>query len=843
MIGRQRHPATRAGDQRHDVLDAVVDPVRHLAHARRAHPGRGSCVPPRPPPGCRSPDSASVTNVSPLTADAVGLAEDRLEVGVLVGDRFETVLTVREGDVHVHAERARAVQREEGGDVLEPGGPQLADQRLHPGRVELEDPEGVPGGQLLVDRRVVHVAEEGGVVEVDLDAAVGTDVVLGVGDDGEVAQAEEVHLEQAQRLARAHLVLGEGLALVGAQQRHDVGQRLRADDDRGGVDAVLALQALERLGGVEHPSRVRVVLVGIAQLRRLLEGLLERRLLALDRWRHRLAQPVAHRERVVEHPGGVADRRLRLDGPEGDDLRHPVLAVALGGVADHLGATTVVEVHVDVGHLDARRVEEALEDEAVLDRVDLGDPGAVRDRRPAGGPATRADPDPGLACVVAEVGDDQEVRREAHLVDDRQLVLDPVAHRGRERVRVEPGRPVVDLLAQVGRLGHAVGAGERRQQVEVELELGVAHLGDVEGGAQRVRRDRAELAPHLLGGADVVLGAGELETVRVADARAGLDAQERVVRLGVARLGVVAVVGDHRAQPEVLGQLLEPRPVAGLLGDAVVHLLDEEPVGAEDVAHPRQRGRRRRLVVLHEELVGLATEAAGQHDQAGAVLLEQLVVDARLVPVALEVGPGRELDQVVVADVVHGERRQVVVAVPHRGPCLVAPRPVGEVGLHAEDRLDAGALPGPEELREAEEVAVIGGGDRRHPVPGALGEQLVDAGGAVEHGELGVHVEVDELVSTTHVQHPSRTSSSSPSVATATAPRPTRLRHRGATGRRPWRPPWGRRGGACGGRSHACRSSGDRTTGPRLLGGGCRRVWRQRSAPNDARSRSSGRMP
>jgi len=54
-----------------------------------------------------------------------------------------------------------------------------------------------------------------------------------------------------------------------------------------------------------------------------------------------------------------------------------VRAVALGCVLDHVAPVALVEVHVDVGHLDAARVEEALEEQVVLDRVEVDDLEAV----------------------------------------------------------------------------------------------------------------------------------------------------------------------------------------------------------------------------------------------------------------------------------------------------------------------------------------------------------------------------------------------------------------------------------------------------------------------------------
>ena len=50
------------------------------------------------------------------------------------------------------------------------------------------------------------------------------------------------------------------------------------------------------------------------------------------------------------------------------------------------------------------------------------------------------------------------------------------------------------------------------------------------------------------------------------------------------------------------------------------------------------------------------------------------------------------------------------------------------------------------EVVGAEHVAVVGHRERRHAQRGGLGEQVVEPGGAVEHGVLGVHVQVDERV-------------------------------------------------------------------------------------------------
>src|SRR5699024_3483601 len=95
----------------------------------------------------------------------------------------------------------------------------------------------------------------------------------------------------------------------------------------------------------------------------------------------------------------------------------------LRDVPDDLTATALVEVDVAVGHRDAVRVEEPLEDQAVLERVEVGDAHRVRGHRPSTGTTAGTDADTVVLRPVDEVRDDEEVAREAHLRDDLALVV------------------------------------------------------------------------------------------------------------------------------------------------------------------------------------------------------------------------------------------------------------------------------------------------------------------------------------------------------------------------------------------------------------------------------------
>ena len=201
-------------------------------------------------------------------------------------------------------------------------------------------------------------------------------------------------------------------------------QRPIGDHDRGGVDRVVADDALEPLGDVDDPLRLGVGVVGLAELLPRLHALLERGAAAHDRLGDLLGELVALHVRVAEHAGGVAGRGARRHLAEGDDLRHRLAPVLLGDVADHALAAADREVDVDVRHRLARRVQEPLEQQVVLDRVEVGDVQRVGDDRAGRRAAARADGDAAVLRELDEVPDDQEVGLEAHVADHAELELE-----------------------------------------------------------------------------------------------------------------------------------------------------------------------------------------------------------------------------------------------------------------------------------------------------------------------------------------------------------------------------------------------------------------------------------
>ena len=208
----------------------------------------------------------------------------------------------------------------------------------------------------------------------------------------------------------------------------------------------------------------------------------------------------------AEGLGHVPHRRL---GPVGDDVGHlggVVAPVALVDVLDGLLPAAGLDVEVDVGRPVALGRQEALEQQAELHGVGLGDAEGVADRGVGG----RA---PALAVDVVrprqnshDVPHHEEVAGEAEVLDDRQLVVDRPATPPRS---VGPGAvaarrpPSLGQLAQVAHLvvarrgtgtAGATGATSGRSKAQARPELGrPLHRAGVAGEAAGLLGARAQV--------------------------------------------------------------------------------------------------------------------------------------------------------------------------------------------------------------------------------------------------------------------------------------------------------------------------------------------------------------
>ena len=223
------------------------------------------------------------------------------------------------------------------------------------------------------------------------------------------------------------------------------------------------------------------------------------------------------------------------------------------------------------------------------------------------------------------------------------------------------------------------------------------------------------------------------------------------MELAVLAVHVVQVV--RRDEPDIvlLGELDEAGVGLALLRQAVVLDLEEEVLAAKDLevfAHERVGVLH---VVLQDSARNLAGDAGREADDALVVLAQEVLVDARLVVHALDVGQRDELDEVAVARLVLREQNQVVVADAIDLAVLLA-RARGHVDLAADDGLHALLLCLFVEVDDAVHGAVVGDGDTVHAERFRRLDEFLDAARTVEQAELRVDMEMSKR----HAFTPSR---------------------------------------------------------------------------------------
>ena len=78
-------------------------------------------------------------------------------------------------------------------------------------------------------------------------------------------------------------------------------------------------------------------------------------------------------KRHVERAPGVAQHGFGAHGSESDDLADVLPPVFFGDVVDYFPAPPHAEININVGEADALGVEEAFEEQAACERVNVGD--------------------------------------------------------------------------------------------------------------------------------------------------------------------------------------------------------------------------------------------------------------------------------------------------------------------------------------------------------------------------------------------------------------------------------------------------------------------------------------
>src|SRR5699024_5090363 len=189
------------------------------------------------------------------------------------------------------------------------------------------------------------------------------------------------------------------------------------------------------------------------------------------------------------------------------DLGDAVAAVFFTNVIDDFTATPLIEIDVEIGHRRSFGIKEPFKDEAVRERVQIGDPQRVRRDGTRSRPPARADSDPLRLGPVYEVGDDQVVAAIALGPDDIEFKLYALTDVPAGVVAVQRFDTAPDLFDEPGVFGLTGGdIGSCHVSAGGLGEVDIAPLGDQEGVIASLGHLMliGPESTHFLGGLDVV---------------------------------------------------------------------------------------------------------------------------------------------------------------------------------------------------------------------------------------------------------------------------------------------------------------------------------------------------
>ena len=182
----------------------------------------------------------------------------------------------------------------------------------------------------------------------------------------ECGEPKKIHLEQAHFLDGNHVKGGDDFIVLGLVQRYELDQWPRGNHDACRMNPSVANEAFQFLGGVNQFADLCVALIGLLHRRRILNGLLQ--LYIQRRWHH-FGDAVYIAIRHIHGSAHVFDRSARGHGAEGDDLGDVLASVLPGDVIDHFAAAVHAEIDVNIRHGNALRIQKALEEQLMLERI------------------------------------------------------------------------------------------------------------------------------------------------------------------------------------------------------------------------------------------------------------------------------------------------------------------------------------------------------------------------------------------------------------------------------------------------------------------------------------------
>ena len=280
-----------------------------------------------------------------INQHSVSGVEEIFHLRVKIDGRLLAVLS---GDVFLNVVyRTGAVEGDHDVNVVDGVGLEVDEGARHAGAVQLESALGLAAREHGKSLFIV----EWDVFDADFFPFDFLDALQSVGDDGEIADAQEVEFQKPRLFDGIHVVLGDDFlfAFGVVLERSVVGQRPGRNNDSSGVYRDVAGVAFNFLRHIHDGFRVRVFFIKLFEVRILFHGAFDGHREALRAHGNQFGNPVADRVREIHGPGHVTHGAAGHHGAEGADLGHMVDAVFRTGVSDDFVPAVVGEVHIDIG--------------------------------------------------------------------------------------------------------------------------------------------------------------------------------------------------------------------------------------------------------------------------------------------------------------------------------------------------------------------------------------------------------------------------------------------------------------------------------------------------------------
>ena len=345
----------------------------------------------------------------------------------------------------------------------------------------------------------------------------------------------------------------------------------------------MAGEALDLFSGLDQLRHLRIVLAHGAKLPIRLQRFFDGHVQLIG---NKLGNRINLRVGKPHGSADISDGAPRQHGAEGDNLCHMIGAVLAHHIVNDLRTALVAEIDIEIRHGNALRIEEALKQQVILHRVDIGDADAVGGNTARTGATPRSDRYAVAFGIMNKIVDNEIVFDIPHTADGGKLIFQSVAVCLRRVFAIVPKKSFMAHAAEVAFVILAVRCIEQRQLRMPELELDIAALGDLYGIFDGLRNIFEKLR-HFITAFDIELLCGEFQRLLIVDSVTGLNAGKQELHSAVLFGKVVGVVGSNQPHADLSGKADQVRQDTLLLLDAMVLQLNKIVLRAEQIAIPQ----------------------------------------------------------------------------------------------------------------------------------------------------------------------------------------------------------------------------------------------------------------